>query len=216
MLPNLLEADSGGRGREREREREREKEREGRGETEQPISGTLHPDFIVKSITRNGAMSESRVHPVISRYFFVREVTRLRENLAHSLSFFLSSARKKSEQRRGETQEVLSKTSRLKWWQHGGARRRLPRRGREGELYHEEESRGNTWKDRVIYCYGRLQHGVLVVCGCQGKKGGPLLQSDSFSFSRCLSSLPTLSRTLCRALRYLQIQIPDSLSFLVL
>lgn len=44
--------------------------------------------------------------------------------------------------------------------------------GRErARLYREEESRGNTWKDRVIYCYGRLQHGVLVVCGCQGEKG---------------------------------------------
>jgi len=75
--------------------REREKEREGRGETEQSVSGTLHPDFIVKSITRNGAMSESRVHPVISRYFFVREVTRLRENLARILCLSFSLPRVK-------------------------------------------------------------------------------------------------------------------------
>lgn len=45
-------------------------------------------------------------------------------------------------------------------------------------LYREKESRGNTWKDRVIYCYSRLQHGVVVVfaivfvvCGCQERKG---------------------------------------------
>lgn len=38
-------------------------------------------------------MSESRVHPVISRYSFAREVTRLRENRARVFlppSFFLS------------------------------------------------------------------------------------------------------------------------------
>jgi len=58
----------------------------------------LQSGFIVEDITRNDAMFESRVHPVISRYFFVREVTRLRENLAHLLS--LSFAREKSERRK--------------------------------------------------------------------------------------------------------------------
>lgn len=61
-------------------------------------------------------------------------------------------------------------------------------------LYREKESRGNTWKDRVIYCYSRLQHGVVVVvfaivfvvCGCQGRKGGRRLQS--LRFGRTLSS----------------------------
>lgn len=55
--------------------------------------------------------------------------------------------------------------------------------------------------------------------GVRGEGGrlerGPPLRPDSFSFSRCLSSaLPTLSRarTLCQALRYLRIQIPDFLS----
>lgn len=64
-------------------------------------------------------MSESRVHPVISRYSFVREVTRLRRNRARSLFLFLSPAREKSENREREEggherSEISWKTPRLK------------------------------------------------------------------------------------------------------
>ena len=38
------------------------------------------------------------------------------------------------------------------------------RRGR-GRGYREEESCGNTWKDRVIYCYGRLVRRCVWVSG---------------------------------------------------
>lgn len=153
-------------------------------------------------------MSESRVHPVISRYSFAREVTRLRESRALSLS---GTRKERTERKRDARSEVSSKTPRSKWWQHGGARRRLPRRRERARLYREEESRGNTWKDRVIYCYGRLQHGVLVVCGCQGKEGdtrgglrfGRILFPSLAACPLPCPPCPCVRCTLCRALRYL-------------
>lgn len=105
-------------------------------------------------------MSESRVHLVISRYSFVREVTRLRENLARvlSLSPFLSPTREKRREKKGDTRsEVPSKTPRLKWWQHGGAQRRLPRRRERARLYREERNPAVT--------HGRIEL-FIVMAAC--------------------------------------------------
>ena len=72
---------------------------------------------------------------------------------------------------------------------------------KEGEgavLPRREESCGNTWKDRVIYCYGRLLG--VVVCGClQGSGASELLLSAGFSLSLSLSLASSILSSLWRA-----------------
>ena len=67
---------------------------------------------------------------------------------------------------------------------------------------------GNTWKDRVIYCYGR-PFGV-VVCGCREGGSGASASAPGSSLS------PSASHSLCRLAltrwdpAYLRTQIPAS------
>lgn len=54
---------------------------------------------------------------------------------------------------------------------------------KEGEgavLYREKESCGNTWKDRVIYCYGRLLSVVCVWVSRRVSGADAPLRPDSF------------------------------------
>lgn len=134
-------------------------------------------------------MSESRVHLVISRYSFVREVTRLRENLARvlSLSLSLSHARKEKGEEGGHEKRSPFEDTSVEVVATRWCATTTSSKEREGAVIPRgEESRGNTWKDRVIYCYGRLQHGVLVVCGCQGKKRDSRGRRRGLRFGRTL------------------------------
>ena len=74
---------------------------------------------------------------------------------------------------------------------------------KEGEgavLPRREESCGNTWKDRVIYCYGRLLG--VVVCGCLQGSGasvaslGRILSLSSLLFHSPFTSESLLSLSL--------------------
>lgn len=76
--------------------------RGGRGRSLQGQRASASQDFIAGRIARYGAMSESRVHPVISRYSFAREVTRLRENRRRERGYLSSLSTSPSRAQRSE------------------------------------------------------------------------------------------------------------------
>lgn len=114
-------------------------------------------------------MSESRVHPVISRYSFAREVTRLRESRALSLSGTRS---ERTEKKGGGGHEKRSLL-----------RRHLGRSGgntvvRNDDFLEGERGRGYTARRNPAVTHGRIElFIVMAACStasslCVGVRGG--------------------------------------------
>lgn len=213
------------RSREREtrekKERERQKDRGGRS-----LQGHRGRGFIAGRIARYGAMSESRVHPVISRYSFAREVTRLRENRARvflppsfsrsfvCLSFLLSRAR--AREKENTRCRASSKTPR------SGGNTAVVRDFLEGE-----RGRGYTARRNPAVTHGRIElFIVMAACStasslCVGVgdrgKGGASGEGGTGELSRASASaglFPSPCPRCCPRRLSLSLSLfPSSLSF---